>query len=119
MFDGWCASRSVDPLELPWSRFLNLVYYFITRNLDKDKKKEVDDILSRPAREEALKAMAATRKNALRSKQGDEQTGTVPTPPADTTARKRNLPPRPPGWGDDETNAANAMLAFKQISQTP
>jgi hypothetical protein len=31
-FDGWCASRDIDPLELPPDRFCNLTYYWATRN---------------------------------------------------------------------------------------
>lgn len=31
-FDGWAASRGVDPFELPFARFLNLVYYWATKD---------------------------------------------------------------------------------------
>lgn len=41
-FDGWCASRNVDPLELPLDRFLNTVYYWATRNGDEDSIKKFD-----------------------------------------------------------------------------
>lgn len=53
MFDGWCASRAVDPLALPVDRFLNLVYYWLTRNANERRKREIDSELDRvPANEQ-------------------------------------------------------------------
>ena len=33
-FDGWAAARNVDPLRLPASRFLNLIYHWLTADGD-------------------------------------------------------------------------------------
>lgn len=48
VFDGWCASRNVDSLELPIDRFCNLVYYWVTRNMKEDDRDGFDRRLSRP-----------------------------------------------------------------------
>ncbi len=48
VFDGWCASRNLDPLELPFDRFLNTVYYWAIRNGDEDSIKKFDRKLWMP-----------------------------------------------------------------------
>lgn len=48
MFDGWAASRAVDPLGLPPDRFLNLVYYWLVRNADEKRRASIDRDLNRP-----------------------------------------------------------------------
>ncbi len=48
IFDGWCAARNVDPDELPPDRYLNLVYYWLTRNADAKRRAELDAKLERP-----------------------------------------------------------------------
>lgn len=41
-FDGLCASQGFDPLEMPWDRFLNLSYWFLTRNGDEESIAKFD-----------------------------------------------------------------------------
>lgn len=45
MFDGWTAARGVDPQSLPYDRFCNLIYYWLTRG-DQDRRARVDLELS-------------------------------------------------------------------------
>lgn len=48
--DGWCASRNVDSLELEIDRFVNLVYYWATRNMSEEDRQKFDRDLSKPVR---------------------------------------------------------------------
>lgn len=116
MFDGWCASQNVDPLELPWDRCLNLVYFFATRNASKEKKQEFDAAMSKQVTADTLRKMAATRKDAVRATQTAAETPGVPKG-TDTTAssRRSGLPPRPAGWGDDETVTRQALVAAQSL----
>lgn len=116
MFDGWCASQNVDPLELPWDRCLNLVYFFATRNASKEKKQEFDAAMSKQVTADTLRQMALTRKNALRAaetvvnSQGVPEGTDIPESP-----RRTGLPPRPAGWGDDETVTRQALVAAQSL----
>lgn len=116
MFDGWCASQNVDPLELPWDRCLNLVYFFATRNASKEKKQEFDAAMSKQVTADTLRKMAATRKDAVRATQTAAATPGVPKG-TDTMApsRRSGLPPRPAGWGDDETVTRQALVAAQSL----
>jgi len=48
-FDGWCASRNVDPLELPISRAFNLIYYWVVQSMDQEQRGNFDGWLNSPA----------------------------------------------------------------------
>lgn len=48
MFDGWCASRNVEPAALPIDRLCNLVYYWLVRNADDKRRADIDAHLHRP-----------------------------------------------------------------------
>lgn len=48
-FDGWAASRGVDPVDLPLDRYCNLVYFWLTQNAPPEKREEVDEMLYRDA----------------------------------------------------------------------
>lgn len=41
-FDGWCASRGVDPLVLPLDRFCNLVWRWAFSSVEHDKADELE-----------------------------------------------------------------------------
>lgn len=116
MFDGYCASQNVDPLELPWDRCLNLIYFFATRNASKEKKQEFDAAMSKQVTADTLRNMALTRKNALRAAETAAGSEGVPKgtdemkPP-----RRTGLPPRPAGWGDDETVTRQALIAAQSL----
>jgi hypothetical protein len=116
MFDGYCASQNVDPLELPWDRCLNLVYFFATRNASKEKKQEFDAAMSKQVTAETLRNMAATRKNALRAAETAAESSGVPEGTGKSSpARNAKLPPRPAGWGDDETVTRQALVAANSL----
>lgn len=42
IFDGWCAARGVDPVDLPPDRFCNLVYYWLVRNANDRQRADLD-----------------------------------------------------------------------------
>lgn len=116
MFDGWSASQNVDPLDLPWDRCLNLIYFFATRNASKEKKQEFDAAMSKQVTADTLRQMALTRKNALRATEKAEESPGVPKGTDESTpARSAKLPPRPAGWGDDETVTRQALVAAQSL----
>lgn len=116
MFDGWCASQNVDPLELPWDRCLNLVYFFATRNASKEKKQEFDAAMSKQVAADTLRNMALTRKNALRATQTAAEVQGVPKGTGSPVSpRRTGLPPRPAGWGDDEMVTRQALIAAQSL----
>ncbi len=39
-FDGWLASRSIDPFDLDIDRFLNLIYHWLVK--DAQEQSEID-----------------------------------------------------------------------------
>lgn len=116
MFDGWCASQNVDPLELPWDRCLNLVYFFATRNASKEKKQEFDAAMSKQVTADTLRQMALTRKNALKGAQTAAPISGVPKGTDEPkSTRNSKLPPRPAGWGDDETVTRQTLMAAQSL----
>lgn len=116
MFDGWCASQNVDPLELPWDRCLNLVYFFATRNASKEKKQEFDAAMSKQVTAHTLRNMAATRKNAVRAAETAGNSSGVPKSTDEPKlTRRAALPPRPAGWGDDVTVTRQALVAAQSL----
>lgn len=116
LFDGWAASQSVDPLELPWDRCLNLIYFFATRNASKEKKQEFDAAMSKQVTADTLRKMALTRKNALKATETASSLPRVPEVPEEPkSTRRAALPPRPAGWGDDETATRQALIVAKSL----
>jgi hypothetical protein len=103
-FDGWCASRNVESLELPWDRWLNLVYYFATRNMDSDSKKELDDDI----------AKRVTEWDLARSKPDIDAAMSKANQAATKPGRKRA--PRPAWYGDDKTNTFNSKAAVATLT---
>ncbi len=47
-FDGYCAARNVEPLQLPLDRALNLIYFWFTEHMDSEGKQRFDMQLSMP-----------------------------------------------------------------------
>lgn len=103
-FDGWCASRNVEPMDLPWDRWLNLVYYFATRNMSSEDKKELDDDI----------AKRVTEWDLSRSKPAIDAAMSKTNQPAEKSGRKR--PPRPAWYGDDKTNTFNSKAAVATLT---
>ena len=116
LFDGWCASQNVDPLDLPWHRCLNLVYHFATRNASKEKKQEFDAAMSKQVTADTLRQMALTRKNAMRAAESRDNSMRVPEVPAESkSTRNSKLPPRPADWGDDETVTRQSLIVAQSL----
>lgn len=47
-FDGWCASRNVEPLTLSVDRFCNLAQHWWTRNMSGEDREKFLANLSAP-----------------------------------------------------------------------
>lgn len=48
LFDGWAASRGVDPMDLPPARFFNLLYFWIIKDAAEGEQEKFDRKLWRP-----------------------------------------------------------------------
>lgn len=103
-FDGWCASRNVDHLALPWDRWLNLVYYFATRNASKEDRDKFDTAIAEHVSAWYLKKARPVIEEARKQPQ-----------PKDG-GRQRRLPPKPVGWGDDVSNTFNSKAAMTTMT---
>ena len=104
IFDGWCAARNVESLDLPWDRWLNLVYYFATRNMSSEDKKELDDDIAKRVNEWEL----------ARAKPSIDAAMAKPKLPTGKVERKRA--PRPAWYGDDKTNTFNSKAAVATLT---
>jgi hypothetical protein len=101
-FDGWCAARNVDHWELPWDRWLNLVYYFATRNADEDSRKEFDSAIA----ESVTTWQLAKAKPAIEA---------AVSKPKDAKPERRRAP-KPAWYGDDKTNNFNSKAAMATLT---
>jgi hypothetical protein len=101
-FDGWCASRNVDHLELPWDRWLNLVYYFATRNASKEDKDSFDAALAEHVAEWNMQKVKPVVAKALAT-------------PKDGKPERRRAP-KPAWYGDDKTNNFNSKAAMATLT---
>jgi hypothetical protein len=105
-FDGWCASRGVDHEALPLDRWLNLVYYFAVRNASAEDKKEFDNAMA----DAVSKWMFSRAKPAIEQAREASRTATEPD------QRKRRMPPKPAGWGDDTRATFDNKAAIKTLT---
>ncbi len=72
--------------------------------------------MSKQITADTLRQMALTRKNALRATETAEDSSSVPEDtPKLPVSRRAGLPPRPPGWGDDETATRQALIVAKSL----
>lgn len=106
IFDGWCASRNVDHYALPWDRWLNLVYYFATRNASEEDRKKFDQAMNDHVAGEQMKKMKPVLDQARKAATGD------PKP----NERARRLPPKPAGWGTDTKATFDNKAAFTMLT---
>jgi hypothetical protein len=102
IFDGWCTSKGIEHEDLRWDRWLNLVYYFATRNASPEQKDEFDAAL----------AEAVTAWNLAIAAPAIQQA--IATPKNAATERKRA--PRPAWYGDDKTNNFNSKAAMATLT---
>jgi hypothetical protein len=49
-FDGWAASQGVDPEELEYERFVNLIWYWLMRDRDDKERASIESRLYLPPR---------------------------------------------------------------------
>jgi hypothetical protein len=70
-FDGWAAARGVDPVKLPFDRFLNLIYFCATDDAEEKEKDKFDVRLNLPDARARQKG-AATSRNSPWSKANEE-----------------------------------------------
>jgi hypothetical protein len=106
-FDGWCASRNVDSLSLPWDRWLNLVYHFATRNADKEERGKFD----------AAIADHVSAWHLAKVKPVIEQARQQPKPePKPVQQRERRMPPKPAWYSDDKTNTFDSKAAMATLT---
>lgn len=55
ILDGEAALKGVDPIRLPFHRFLNLIYYWAIRSMNEEKRAEFDTLLLQPPKSRAEK----------------------------------------------------------------
>lgn len=107
-FDGWCASQNVEPLELPWERFINLGYFFIIRNMDKKRRDEFDRHLERQGHQVRIRMESQEQAVSHESLDNDYVTDSV-------KERRKRLPTPPPGWGDGTDSARSSFMAAQVL----
>lgn len=109
VFDGWCASRNVAPLQLPWRRFLNLTYYWATRGKDEKQLKKFDS--------ELANAVSRWNMEMIRSELADAKPAPTATTKAEARQRARGGElPTPPEWWNEDTAARESMMAARQLA---
>jgi hypothetical protein len=117
-FDGWCASQNIEPLELPADRWLNLIYFFATRNMDEEKKSEFDGhIAEATARWNAVKVREVIARGLDGAQSGVDATGGSSTESMVPGSRRtRRLPPKPAWYGSSDNATLNNMAAMKTMT---
>lgn len=106
-FDGWCASRNVDHEALPWASWLNLVYFFATRNASADDKKQFDGDMAEAVAAWHLAKAKPVLQQALATPKPELKPG---------QRRERRMPPKPAGWGSAAANTFNSKAAIKTLT---
>lgn len=107
LFDGWCASRNVEPLRLPWQRFLNLVYFWATQGKDKKELREFDS--------EINKAVSRWNMEILRKPKLQLKPAPAAAPVDVKSPNRGKLPPPPTWWGGDD-QSKQSMLVIRQLN---
>lgn len=101
-FDGWCASRGIEHEDLRWDRWLNLVYYFATRNASTEDKDKFDAAIAEKVAEwEMQKAKPVIAKALAEPKNAKPE---------------RRRAPKPAWYGDDKTNTFNSKAAMATLT---
>ena len=102
VFDGWCAARGVEHEDLRWDRWLNLVYYFATRNASTEDKDKFDAAIAEKVAEWNMQKVQPVVTKAITE------------PKSTNTERKRA--PKPAWYGDNKTNTFNSKAAFTTLT---
>jgi hypothetical protein len=101
-FDGWCASRGIEHEDLRWDRWLNLVYYFATRNAATEDKDKFDAAIAEKVAEWNMqKAKPVLAKTIAEPKNAKPE---------------RRRAPKPAWYGDDKTNTFNSKAAMATLT---
>lgn len=95
-------TQGVDPWELPAERWLNLIYYFATRNMDRKAREEFDGELA------AMKSRWIAAR-ALQSSVPSVRETDIPA------QRERKLPPRPAWFGSDDDATRSNLAAMQTL----
>jgi hypothetical protein len=101
-FDGWCASQNIESLDLPWDRWINLVYYFAVRNASTEDKEKFDQALAEHVSAWHLKRAKPAIDAAL-------------SKPKDVKPQRKRAP-RPAWYGDDKSNTFNSKAAMTTLT---
>lgn len=104
MFDGWCVERGITPLELPADRWLNLIEYFATRNMDEKKRKEWDNHIANIN----IAWMKSKLERALPKEKVVE--------PRPVNGRERRLPPKPAWYGSRDNATRDSLMAKSMLT---
>jgi hypothetical protein len=124
IFDGWCAARGVDPRGLGWSRFLNLVYFFLLENNDKEGRAKVEQAIANAQAQWTRRLVHDTlRRPTTRtvdpsSHQWDALDHLLhleETRQQEPSGRARRLPAPPDWWHGDQDAARSSMIAAQQL----
>jgi hypothetical protein len=102
VFDGWCASRGVEHEDLRWDRWLNLVYYFATRNASTEDKDKFDAAIAEHVAEWNMQKVKPVVAKALAT--------------AKDAKPERRRAPKPAWYGDDKTNTFNSKAAMATLT---
>lgn len=108
MFDGWCMEHDIDSWELPADRWVNLVYYFATRNMSSEERTKFDGQLSEANARWITMSMEKTVVNDVRKSRVDVD-GKQPV------KRERKLPPKPSWYGSSEQATRSSVLAKNML----
>jgi hypothetical protein len=97
----------VDHESLPWSTWLNLVYYFAVRNASHEDKKKFDDAIAEAVAGWHLAKAKPVIEQARKAAREEPKPGAT---------RERRMPPKPSGWGSPATNTFNSKAAIKTLT---
>lgn len=102
VFDGWCASRGIEHEDLRWDRWLNLVYYFATRNASTEDKDKFDAAIAESVAEWNMQKVQPVVAKAIAKPKESRQ--------------ERRRAPKPAWYSDDKTNTFNSKAAFATLT---
>jgi hypothetical protein len=115
VFDGWCAIREIDPLELPSRRLYNVIYTFLRENRDIEQLTTLELDLERVAEMKHPYVELGDKINNIHRKR---KLSVVPDGAKAVIAPKEKwrAPPgwTPPGWNEEKSyQAAKSFMGFQ------
>jgi hypothetical protein len=116
MFDGWCIEHSIDHWDLPADRWLNLIYYFATRNTDKEGRDKFNEQMHQAETEWLTMKVQRTRRTGDAESTEKQRRAQSPEAIEQRLQRERRLPPKPDWYGSRESATASTILAKKALT---